>query len=119
MGIMFVLHGYPKLFGGVATWADIGAKGVGSFGLELHYAFWGFLAAISEFGGGILLILGLFFRIALIFLLLTMVAAAGFHIITGQGSPYHAMEAGILFFSLLWIGPGEYSLDAKLFGGDL
>jgi len=118
MGIMFILHGYPKLFGGTAVWVDIGAKGMGSFSPEQYYVFWGFLAAISEFGGGLLLIPGLFFRVALTFLFLTMVFATGFHVITGQGSPYHAMEAGILFFSLLWIGPGKYSLDTKLFEGN-
>jgi hypothetical protein len=31
---------------------------------------------------------------------------------TIPGSPWHAIEAGVLFFSLLFIGPGAYSLDA-------
>ena len=75
----------------------------------------GFLAALSEAGGGLLLILGLLTRPACFFLLSTMVVATTVHIQGGDSfNDYsHALEAAILFFSLLLIGPGKYSLDAK------
>ncbi len=115
IGIMFILHGYPKIMGGPDDWAKLGIKGMGSVGIQNFHIFWGFMAAISEFVGGILLALGLLFRPALFFMLLTMVFAALSHITTGKGSPYHAIESGILFFSLMLIGPGRYSLDNKIF----
>jgi putative oxidoreductase len=115
IGIMFILHGYPKLVGGPEKWAAIGAMGIGSIGVESGLAFWGFMAALSEFGGGILVLAGFLFRPALVLLVITMIFAAAYHVVTDSGSPYHAIEAGILFFSLLWIGPGKYSLDQKLF----
>ncbi|MCH8068999.1 MAG: DoxX family protein [Candidatus Marinimicrobia bacterium] len=115
IGIMFILHGYPKIMGGPYDWAKLGMNGMGSVGIQSFHAFWGFMAAISEFVGGILLALGFLFRPVLILLLLTMVFAALSHITTGKGSPYHAIESGILFFSLMLIGPGRYSLDRIIF----
>ncbi len=81
-GIMFMFHGAPKLFGGPERWGKLGAA-MGNFGIDFLPAFWGFMASFSEFFGGILLILGLFFRPACILLTLTMIVAAGFHI--GRG----------------------------------
>jgi putative oxidoreductase len=47
-----------------------------------------------------------------------MLGAVSFHL--GKGDSFsgyaHALESAILFFSLLFIGPGKYSLDAKLKG---
>ncbi len=63
-----------------------------------------------------MLVLGLFTRSACFFLLSTMVVAAQMHL--KSGDPFvkysHALEAAILFFSLLFIGPGKISLDEKL-----
>lgn len=115
IGFMFILHGYPKIMGGPDDWAKLGIKGMGSVGIHSFHAFLGFIAAISEFVGGILLALGLLFRPALFFKFITMVFAALSHITTGKGSPYHAIESGILLFSLMWIGPGYYSLDRIIF----
>ena len=115
IGIMFILHGYPKIMGGPDDWAKLGIKGMGSVGIQSFHIFWGFMAAISEFIGGILLALGFLFRPALFFMFITMVFAALSHITTGKGSPYYAIESGILLFSFMWIGPGYYSLDRKLF----
>lgn len=108
-------HGMGKLFGGPDRWEQIGGA-MSQFGIDFLPTFWGFMAAFAEFGGGILLALGLLFRPTLIVLLLpTMIVAATAHI-TGAipGSPWHAIEAGILFFCLIFIGPGDYSLDAAL-----
>lgn len=115
IGIMFILHGYPKIMGGPDDWAKLGIKGMGSVGIQSFHIFWGFMAAISEFIGGILLALGFLFRPALFFMFFTMVFAALSHITTGKGIPYLAIESGILFFSLILIGPGRYSLDRIIF----
>ncbi|KAA9326006.1 DoxX family protein [Adhaeribacter soli] len=119
LGIMFMLHGWPKIAGGTEKWTAIGGS-MSSFGIEFMPGFWGFMAAFTEFFGGFLFIIGLFFRPVNLLLLLTMIVATAKHASAGDGfiGYSHALEAGILFFSLLFIGPGRYSLDAKYFPGE-
>jgi len=117
IGISFVLvYGWAKITGGAGTWADLGSN-MALFGITVWPTFWGFMAAVAEFGGGILLMLGLFFRPALVVMILTMIVAASGHI-SGQidGGPWHATEMGTVFLALLLLGPGRYSLDNLLFG---
>lgn len=78
------------------------------------------MAAASEFFGGILLILGLFLREASIFLLITMFIAAIKHIAQGDGFRVasHAIELGIVFLALIFIGGGKYSSDEKVFASN-
>ena len=116
IGIMFMCHGFPKLAAGPEAWTKLGGA-LSAMGVSFAPAFMGFMAAISEFAGGLLLVLGLFTRPACFFLFSTMVVAALMHL--NMGDPFvkysHALEAAILFFSLLLIGPGKHSLDKKLF----
>ena len=44
IGAMFILHGYPKMFGGVEMWDKLG-RSVMYLGLESYFTVWGFLAA--------------------------------------------------------------------------
>lgn len=111
IGIMFMGHGWPKLIGGPERWTKIG-ESMGNFGIHFLPEFWGFMAAVGEFGGGLLLLLGLFHRVGCILLFATMIVASAKHILAGDGfAGYsHAVESAILFFSLYFIGPGKYSL---------
>ncbi|MGH9813005.1 MAG: DoxX family protein, partial [Candidatus Acidiferrales bacterium] len=69
IGLMFVLvHGWPKISGGVQIWERLGLN----VGLTVVPAFWGFLAAASEFIGGLCLITGFLFRPACALLAATM-----------------------------------------------
>ena len=68
IGIMFVLHGLPKLISGSETWTMLGGS-MKALGLGFAPTAWGFMAALSEFAGGILLTLGFFFRPACFFCL--------------------------------------------------
>ncbi len=115
IGIMYMCHGFPKLTAGPEAWTKLGGA-LSAVGINFAPTFMGFMAAISEFGGGLLLVLGLFTRPACFFLLITMVVAMLMHI--RSGDPFvkysHALESAILFFSLLFIGPGKISLDEKL-----
>ncbi len=115
IGFMFVLHGTPKLFGGLDTWNFVGSS-MGFLGLKSGYAFWGFLAALTEFAGGILLIVGLLVRPASVFLLFTMLVAIIFHYAKDEGfnGAAHAMEDAIVFIFLIIAGGGKYALDTKL-----
>jgi putative oxidoreductase len=115
---MFIIHGAPKLFGGAETWIKLGGA-MGNFGITFFPAFWGFMAAFSEFFGGIFLILGFLYRPFCLLLTITMIVAATHHLARGDGirGASHALESAILFFSLLFIGPGKYSLDQYLRDG--
>lgn len=112
IGLMFIYHGYPKLVGGVEKWAGLGSV-MEMWGIKYYPAFWGFTAAASEFVGGVLFILGLFFRPACFFLFCTMGVAASMHLNQGDGlgTASHAIELGVLFLSMLFVGPGKYSFN--------
>jgi putative oxidoreductase len=80
-----------------------------------------FLAALSEFGGGAALIVGLLVPLASLGLACTMTVAAFTHI--SKGDPFVGMKGSwqpaAVFLSisllLLLLGPGKLSLDALLF----
>ena len=116
IGVMFILHGLPKLMGGPEVWAQVG-KAMELVGITQAPVFWGFMAGFAEVVGGFLLAMGFLFRSACILLLITMIIATTRHMMGGDGfgGYSHATEAAILFFSLLFIGPGKYSLDRKVF----
>ncbi len=115
IGGMFMAHGWPKLAGGAKAWAKLGGA-MSHLGLDFWPTFWGFAAACGEFFGGLLLAIGLLFRPAAAMLFATMAVAATMHIRTGDGvmGASHAIEAAILFASLLLIGPGRFALAEKL-----
>ncbi|MBC8073088.1 MAG: DoxX family protein [Deltaproteobacteria bacterium] len=115
IGGMFMAHGWPKLAGGAPRWAKLGGA-MAHLGLDFWPTLWGFSAACAEFFGGMLLALGLLFKPAAAMLLATMVVAAVMHVRSGDGfmGASHAIEAGILFASLLLIGPGRFALAEKL-----
>ena len=112
IGVMFMLHGFPKVMGGPEGWTRIGAA-TAAIGLDFAPTFMGFIAAMAEFGGGLLLVLGLLTRPACALLCITMLVATIMHVQNEDGfNRYsHALEAAIVFFSLLLIGPGRFSLD--------
>jgi putative oxidoreductase len=120
LGSMFVYHGSGKLFGGPDEWSPVGTA-MENLGITFAPAFWGFMAGLSEFGGGLLLAGGFLFRPACLLLVCTMAVAATFHLnlppdhpYAGFGAASHAIEAGIVFLSLLLIGPGKLSVDDRL-----
>ncbi|MBC5775141.1 DoxX family protein [Pontibacter sp. KCTC 32443] len=118
IGLMFVIHGWPKLTGGPEKWEQIG-KTMEMMGIDFAPVFWGFMAGFAEVVGGFLIMFGFFFRIACALLVITMLVATARHMSEGDGfgGYSHSLEAAILFFSLLFIGPGKYSLDKAIFPG--
>lgn len=111
IGILFMLHGYPKITGGPEMWSQIGGS-MGNIGVHFAPAFWGFMAALAEFAGGLCLVLGFIFRPALATMIFTMFIAALMHYKNGDGfNGYnHALECAIIFLGLFVSGPGKYAL---------
>lgn len=117
LGIMFIYHGYPKITGGVKTWEMLGTA-TGNVGIHFLPVVWGLLSALTETVGGLLLIIGLGFRLACLLLLIDLTVAALFHLhqtgsMGGLGMASHAIEDAIMFAGLLFVGPGKYSVDKK------
>jgi len=103
-------HGWHKLAGGVHAWHGLGSA-VQYVGIHFAYTFWGLMAALSETLGCALVILGLLFWPACMLLFITLFVAIAMHLRTGLKGVSEAIELAILFFSLLFIGPGKYSVD--------
>ena len=115
IGISFMCHGWPKLQAGPELWEQLGGA-MGIWGIHFAPTFWGFIGSLAEFGGGLLLALGFLFRQTCVILVIQLVVATSSHISQGQSfSEFsHALEMAILFFCWLFIGPGRFSLDARL-----
>ncbi len=118
MGAAFMFHGWPKIQNATG-WMDAhGSTGMPSY---LQAA-----AAVSEFGGGLALILGLLTPLAALGLACTMVGALSMvhlrmghaFVATAPGQPSYELAAVYLAASILFLlaGPGKYSLDGFLFG---
>jgi putative oxidoreductase len=113
IGLMFVFrHGLPKLMRGVSLWTGLGGAFNRLIGISFAPEFWGFAATISEFGGGLCLIAGIFFRPACAFMLFTMIIAVAANLRGGEGfdGASHALELGIVLLAVFLTGPGKFTL---------
>lgn len=112
IGISMISHGWGKVFGGVERWTGLGGA-MANLGITFAPAFWGFCAAIAEFGGGILLIVGLLTRPAAAALAFTMFVAMLNHAVKGDGfgKVSHPLELLAVCLGLVLMGAGLYSLD--------
>jgi putative oxidoreductase len=115
VGAAFLFHGWPKIHHPL-DWMGPEAS---------MPAILQCLAALSEFGGGMALILGLLTRLATLGIAGVMsVALATVHLPMGHpfvgkpGGPSYELAAVYLacVILLLLLGPGRLSLDALLFG---
>ena len=118
IGLAFALvYGWPKISGGPDFWVKLGSA-MGNLGINFAPAFWGFMSSITEFGGGILLIIGLFTRPVAFFMAFNLLVAMIQHLI--HHDPWniviHPIELFIVFTALLFFGAGKYSLDYFISG---
>lgn len=114
-GLGIMLHGWPKIQKPF-SWMGPDAPVPGILQ---------FLAALSEFGGGIALILGLLTPVAMFGLACTMLTAM-FMVHIPKGEPFvnngggGSWEKPAMYLALavmmILSGPGTISADAKLFG---
>lgn len=109
VGLIFMWHGFPKMFGGVEKWEKLGGA-MSLIGIDFFPTFFGFMAAFAEFFGGLMLVLGLFTPVAAALLAFTMLIATIRH---GLADGLHPFLAMWVFVSLIFSGAGCYSIDAK------
>lgn len=112
IGVIFIIHGWPKIKGGPEMWENLGGA-MEVFGITFLPHFWGFMVALSEFVGGILIVLGAFTRVFSLLLFITMVVAANTHLAKGEGfsGAEYAIALGIIMLSLFFIGSGRFSFS--------
>jgi putative oxidoreductase len=114
LGVAFIMHGVPKLSDGPAAWRGIG-QAMGNIGIHQWPEFWGFLAAVSEGVGGVLLVLGAFFRPTCLLLAFTMAMATTQLMSDAKTRKFnvfsHPLEMAVVFVGLAFIGPGRFSID--------
>ncbi|HEY9073217.1 MAG TPA: DoxX family protein [Desulfobaccales bacterium] len=118
LGVIFLAHGGQKLFGWLGGHGLTGTAAFFAMKLGLTPGMlWALLAGIGEFGGGLLLLLGLFTRLGAISIAIVMLVAI-FKVHWGTFfMPAGAEFAFSLFCSalaLLMAGGGKFSLDAWL-----
>lgn len=112
MGASFCyFYGFAKLMGGPHVWENLGGS-MGKLGVHVFPVAWGFMAALSESLGGVLLVLGIFTRTAAACLAFTMIVAVIDHVTSGDGllKASHAIEAGMVFLALVAAGSGKYAI---------
>ena len=114
LGVIFMIHGLPKLAGGPKLWHTIG-EAMGNLGVHVFPTFWGFMAAVTEGVGGLLLVLGAFYRPTALLLAFTMTVATlqlSHDAKTRSFGKYaHPLTMAVVFLGLAFIGPGRLSVD--------
>lgn len=115
VGIAFVIHGWGKIQTPF-SWMGNESAVPGAFQA---------LAALSEFGGGFALILGLLTRLGAVGIGCTMIVAIYLHRFV-MGDPFVNLAGGrsfeqaaaylLIVLLLLIAGPGRFSLDRLIFG---
>jgi len=116
LGLIFIGHGSQKLFG---LFGGAGLKGtiqwIGSMGFRPAW-FWGLLASLSEFGGGLLLALGLLSPLGSLGIIAAMlVAIIQVHLPHGFWNTKGGVEFPLTNIAaalgLAFTGPGKFSID--------
>ena len=114
LGAIIVAHGYQKVFGGMHHHVEW----VSSMGLPGWTAY---LSAAAEFLGGLLLLAGLFTRVAAFAICIDLsVAIWKVHLhngLTGNGGMELPLAVATLAFALIFFGAGPIAMDHILRGG--
>ena len=115
LAAIFIYHGYPKLFTHPKEWLD----NFQHMGFPRYFAY---ISGTIEFFGGLLLVLGLFTRIAGLLISIEMVIAI-WRVHLPQGTFLDVQNyqlplvLAVAAFTLAAVGAGSISLDHLIYGG--
>lgn len=114
IGVIFIAHGYPKLFKNFSGTAQF----FESVGLK-PAKFWVIIVGISEFFGGLALIIGFLTQIAALLIAITMfVAMVYVKKIKFKKGLVDGYEFDLILFAaalaLLFLSPGAFAIDLPL-----
>ena len=114
LGVIMVVHGYHKVFGGLHHHAQM----VAGLGLP---AWLGYVSSFTELLGGLLIIVGFFTRAAAFAICIDLVVAiwkVHWHNgLTGDHGYEFPLAVATLAFALIFFGSGPISLDHIVRGG--
>ena len=112
LGLVFVVHGYPKLFGGkfgetAGFFESVGIRPA---------KFWAFIVGVVEFFGGIALILGFATQLVALLLAINMLVAIWKVKFRGGFANGYEFDLVLLIIalSLMLTGAGAYAIDLPL-----
>ena len=111
MGSGIAYHGYGKVIGGQVALLTGGLEQMG-FPFPIVFAW---AAALSEFLGGIFIVIGFKTRIAAMFVFFTMSVAA---FIAHAHDPFNIKELALAYWTmsltLILTGAGKFSIDGRM-----
>ncbi|HJT82135.1 MAG TPA: hypothetical protein VJ719_13140 [Chthoniobacterales bacterium] len=111
IGLILIILIAPVLWHGQGSWERFGSA-MRHLDFGGHYKFWGFIGALFGCVGGVLMVLGLFFRVGvLLALVVSLVHLIAVWSREGFYGRLPALEMAILLLCLLFVGPGKYSVD--------
>ncbi len=115
LGMSMAYHGYLKFLSGAAGLYKVGAM-LGALGLPGYFEFFGAMAAICEFLGGILVVFGLFTRLGAFLLAGVLFTATILHLDAVFFSWDYPSQMAFAALAIFFMGGGRYSIDHSLFG---
>jgi putative oxidoreductase len=114
LAAVLLIHSLPKLFAGSHSWQSVGTT-LGFINVGVPVAILGFVMLLLEALGAISLVFGYFFRISCIILFIIF----GLYFFNYFRIGYQTLmlwSAGLatVFFGLVYVGPGRYTIAVKL-----
>ena len=112
IGLIFILICTPVLFAGQHRWAQFGSA-MRVFNFHSHLEWWGFFGALAACIGGILIVLGLAFRLGILlaFIVALVNAISVARYVPGLYPKLVPIETAVILVCLALIGPDKYSVD--------
>ena len=119
-GIIFIVHGYPKLFG-----PQPGPKGFAGHLQHMGFGspmFWAYVVALAETVGGACLLVGFLTRLAALvlaieFLVIILKVKWSKGFLSSKGGWEYDWALLTVLVSLLLTGPGRLALDHRIHTG--
>ena len=114
LAAVLLIHSLPKLFAGSPGWQSVGTT-LGFINIGVPATILGFVMLLLEALGAVSLMFGYFFRIACIVLFIIF----GLYFFNYFRIGYQTLmlwSAGLaaVFFGLIYVGPGRYTIAVKL-----